>query len=673
MSAVLDRLASLKARIFLALAAILGLVAVVVMAYSMWSVQASGVAVEARSIENVLRMAELAIRGEYRTLLAGKVALVQDRKARFREFDRVVLDTLSGFERLVVDGSLEKHRAMRLALEWLNSIRPVGGEHLLVFDRDGVALVHPDPSMVGSRMDRFTDFKGRPVVEAAWGEVDQYGEAYLIYDWEQVGGALLETRYGHFVAFPPWNWMVASVGDLDTVQAEADARLERFRSELGRTLGKVSVVGDGFVFVFDGDGQLVVPPPAHGRTLTADALPALRGASERGVAVDLSDAQGHALRGWATHVRSLDWYVSAVASNAAMSAPATALVMRQALVFAVGLGLGLVLAWVVASSIARPLARLGEQARGLSGTDFSSATQPPTEPAASSSRRDEIGDLARAFVFMETELYRNVRSLVAVTRERERIEGELGVARDIQLGLLPKVFPAFPERDDIDVHACLISAREIGGDLYDFHLENDAFGFTIGDVAGKGVPAALFMAITKTLMKAASENNVQPGETVREVNEYLSRDNPNAMFVTAFTGLLDCRTGVLRYANGGHNPPVIVRVDGRCEVLKALSGPALGAMDGMEYDSFETRLHPGDILFLYTDGVTEAMNRQDELYGERRLLEVLERSAGADAEYVVTQVIEDVARHAGDAEQSDDITVLVVRFLGQPQAKEKKQ
>lgn len=672
MKSALDRLGSLKARIFIALVAILGLVAVVVMAYSLWSVRASGVASEARSIENVLRMAELAIRGEYRTLLAGKVALVQERKTGFREFDRMVLDTLARFDHLVAEGSLDARRARQLALEWLAGIRPVGGEHFLVFDRDGVALVHPDPSLVGSSLDHFTDFKGRSVVEAAWSEVARYGEAFLIYDWEQVGRDLLDTRYGHFVAFTPWGWMVASVGDLDTVQAEADARLERFRSELGRTLGKVSVVGDGFVFVFDGDGRFVVPPPAHGRPLTADALPTLRQASEHGVAIDLVDAQGQALRGWATHVRSLDWYVSAVVSTAALSAPATALVSRQALVFAAGLGVGLLLAWVVASSIARPLVRLGERARGLPETDFSAAAQPAPDTALTTGRRDEIGDLARAFAFMETELYRNVRSLVDVTRERERIEGELDVARDIQLGLLPKVFPSFPEREDIDVHASLISAREIGGDLYDFRLEDDTFSFTIGDVAGKGVPAALFMAITKTLMQAASENNALPGDAVREVNEHLSRDNPNAMFVTAFTGLLDCRTGVLRYANGGHNPPVIVRADGRCELLDALSGPALGAMDGMDYDSFEARMHPGDLLFLYTDGVTEAMNGQDELYGEARLLALLGRWAGADARHVVAQVVEDVARHAGDAEQSDDITVLVVRLPGPRQAKETK-
>ncbi|MBE9607996.1 SpoIIE family protein phosphatase [Chitinilyticum piscinae] len=656
---------SLKARIFLALAAILGLVACVVMAHSLLAVRESAIVAEQRSVQNVLRMAELAIRSEYHTLLAGKVALVQERKARFREFDRVILQTLAHYQNLATQGQLSEQEARTQALAWLQKIRPVGGEYLLVFDRDGVALVYPEPALLGTQLSGYTDFKGRSVVAAAWDEADRYGETVLIYDWKAVGSNRLVQRYGHFLPFRPWNWMVASVGRVDEVQGEADARLAQFRTELARSLGQVEVSGNGAVVIFDGQGQWVVPPAAANDDIDPRAKTALRAAAGNRDAVHFQGRDGRVMQGWATYVRALDWYVAVAAPEAALTAPARNLVTRQALVFAGGLLLGLLLAWAVASGIARPLVRLGQYAKGLAGADFSAAPVQSMPADLADGRQDEIGALARSFASMETALYRNVRSLVEITGERERIEGELGVARDIQLGLLPKMFPAFPERPEIDLHATLVSAREIGGDLYDFFLTGDTLNFTIGDVAGKGVPAALFMAITKTLMKAAGESCTTPGAAVCQVNDHLARDNPNLMFVTAFNGVLDLHTGELQFANAGHNPPLILRADGRCEILRNISGPALGAFEDMEYASFTEYLQPGDWLLLYTDGVTEAMDAAGQLYGETRLAQLMAAcDTRGNAEQRVNTLMADLATHVGAADQSDDITVLAIRYLG---------
>lgn len=660
---MISRLHALRARIFIAIAAILALVASAVMIYSLVAVREAVIEAEERSVQNVLGMADMAIRNEYRTLLSGKVNLVQERKRQFREFDRTVIETLHWIDSLRARGLMDEPLAQDMARQWLSSIRPTGGEYLMAFDRDGRVFVHPDASLIGTQPVRYTDFKGRNVMEAAWQEIDRYGEAFLLYEWKALGSGEIVPRYGHFVGFIPWDWVIVSVGDMEDVQREADARLERFRRELDRSLSQVRVVGDGFVFVFDGQGQSVVQP-ASSLPLDAATLASLRTAADGGVAVDFTTSDGRDLRAWVKYIRPLDWYVSVVASPAQIAAPAHSLVSRQALVFGGGLALGLLLAWVVASGIAGPLTRLGKHARALSGVDF---TQPEKSIAVGlpTERRDEVGELARAFEFMETELHRNVRSLMEATGERERMEGELGVARDIQLGLLPKLFPAFPDRPDIDVFATLVSAREVGGDLYDFHLVDDELYFTIGDVAGKGVPAALFMAITKTLIKVASDDHKGPGETLRHVNESLAHDNPNAMFVTAINGRLDCRSGRIRYANGGHNPPVIVRRDGRLEMLRKISGPALGAMDGMDFDTFETRLEPGDLLLLYSDGVTEAMDVKHALYGEQRLLALLETCAGKpSADFIVEAIMRSVREHASGAEQSDDITLLALLYRG---------
>lgn len=249
------------------------------------------------------------------------------------------------------------------------------------------------------------------------------------------------------------------------------------------------------------------------------------------------------------------------------------------------------------------------------------------------------------------------------------IRRELDIASTIQQSILPRTFPPFPERRDFDIFAAMLPAREVGGDFYDFFLVDDRrLGVVIGDVSGKGVPAAIFMAISRTLLKSTALQGLSPGECLQHVNHLLCLDNSAEMFVTLFYGLLDTATGELAYSNGGHNPPLILRDDGRVEWLAGTGGMALGILADVRYAAKQTMLQPSDAIFLYTDGITEAMDVSGTLFSDRRLSGVLEQRNGASPDALIRAVVDEVRAHAGDVAQSDDITALCVKRSAEPSA-----
>lgn len=251
-------------------------------------------------------------------------------------------------------------------------------------------------------------------------------------------------------------------------------------------------------------------------------------------------------------------------------------------------------------------------------------------------------------------------------RTKELIEGELRVAREIQMSIVPKIFPPFPERPELDMFAILEPAKEVGGDLYDFFLlDDDHLCFTVGDVSGKGVPASLYMAVTKTLIKAKADIKLGPDEILYRVNNELCEDNDSGMFVTEFLGILTISTGELVFSNGGHNIPYLRRQNGEVAPLPKVPGVALGVMEDFEYFCASVQLEAGDSLVLYTDGVTEAMNPAGELLREERLENILRELNGKTAQEEVGHILHSTRQFMNGANQADDITILVIKYLGQ--------
>ncbi len=251
----------------------------------------------------------------------------------------------------------------------------------------------------------------------------------------------------------------------------------------------------------------------------------------------------------------------------------------------------------------------------------------------------------------------------ATEAEKRQIEGELLVAREIQMSIVPRIFPPFPERFEFEINAVLEPAKEVGGDFYDFFfIDDNHLFFVIGDVSGKGVPASLFMAVTKTLFRVEANLETGPQDVMSRVNNALCRDNDTGMFVTVFCGILDTGTGRVQYANGGHNPPYVVRRNGRIENLSA-GGVALGIIEEVSYKPVEIVLDKNELLVMFTDGVTEAMDRKGNLFTEDRLIETLASYQGIGVEETTENILSAVRSYAAGAAQSDDITILVLKYL----------
>lgn len=267
------------------------------------------------------------------------------------------------------------------------------------------------------------------------------------------------------------------------------------------------------------------------------------------------------------------------------------------------------------------------------------------------------------FVFILNNLINEQKTRAA----KERIESELTIACDIQMGIVPKIFPPFPEIQQIDVYASIEPAKEVGGDLYDFFfIDDDHLCFVIGDVSGKGVSAALFMAVSSTLLKAISKPGMQAEEILYRVNNDLCVDNETSMFVTTFYGILNIRTGEIVYSNAGHNPPYVRRASGAVESLACTNGLALGVMEDFTFARDTMTLLPGDAMFLYTDGVTEAINSRGEFFTDGRLEELLKQTRGASTACDLCQATSRAVHDfAVDAVQSDDITLLVIKYEGE--------
>ena len=256
-------------------------------------------------------------------------------------------------------------------------------------------------------------------------------------------------------------------------------------------------------------------------------------------------------------------------------------------------------------------------------------------------------------------------SLALVEAAKARMQEELNVGRDIQRSMLPRVFPAFPDRKELELYAVLEPALEVGGDLYDFFLLDDhRLCFVIGDVSGNGVPAALFMAMTKIMVKTRAASDPSPASIVTHVNDALSAENDSCMFVTLYLGILNLRDGTLLTTNAGHNPPLLKRRNGQFEWLTAQDGPLVGPMPGIAFKESLIQLGPGDEIFLYTDGVTEADNVRRELFGKDRLKTVLDQSRAVSVIDRIGEVMNAVRGFAGSAPQADDITILGIRYLG---------
>ncbi len=447
----------------------------------------------------------------------------------------------------------------------------------------------------------------------------------------------------------------------------ADVALDWLRAQVGR----ISLYNSGYAFLLSRSGVLLSHP--DNRLVMRESIfsraeqfgsPELRALGRRMIAGEEGFARlpdfilGKPAWVAFAPMRLTGWSMGVIVPEDELFAPLRKLGREVAILGGAGFTALLLVIAAIAAHITRPLSRLAATAAEIAHGNLDA-------PVPLAAGRDEVGALSRSFEQMRLALRDYIADLTATTKAKERLESELKIARNIQMSFLPKKFPPFPEITSFALHADLLPAREVGGDLYDFFLLGPGrLLFLVGDVSGKGVPAALFMAVTKTLIKGNAEQESDPAEILAKVNRELCVDNESMLFVTMFLAILDCDTGELTFSNAGHNPPARIAPDGTVSWLALPRGLFLGVMEDAVYRTATVTLAPGEKLVAFTDGVTEAQNPAQELFGTDRLMDVLSKAASMPPEILDAAVMQAATEYAEDAEQADDITVLTLLYRG---------
>ncbi len=352
------------------------------------------------------------------------------------------------------------------------------------------------------------------------------------------------------------------------------------------------------------------------------------------------------------------WSIGIFFPEAELMGKVAELSRKEAMIAIVGFLLLIPVVLLIARSITGPLRKLAESTRILAAGSLDA-------PLPQIAGDDEVARLAQSFVVMRDDLKAHITMLEVAATSKERIESELRIAQSIQMELVPKTFPPFPDRDDFELYAMMTPAREVGGDFYDFMMPDpDHLWIVIGDVSGKGIAAALFMAVTRTFLRAFFHEEKSPGKVLHRVNNELSRNNEASMFVTLFCGVVHLPSGNFRWANAGHNLPLLLAAGGTATFLPKTRGVVAGAMEDIQFTEAEMTLAAGDSLYLYTDGINEAMNAADQLFGNDRMQEALVRHGQAGCVAMVNGISDELTTFVDGAEQSDDITMLALRYFG---------
>lgn len=644
---------SLRSKLFLLVGFAISFAAVPIILFSRASLLESGMQRERESFVNTVMLVEDSLSVRYLHLLTSEVEAVLESKRNLRQYAAMIRDMLL---------SESEDEVMQSLAQWRKVLMP-GGVYLAFYDRSGNEVLAGDIAKMIMEDGR-QDFKGQSIHSML-----EHRESFSEGQFALVrlpGPGTQEVPV--LVCFMP----VKNLGTLllsdPVADREQSRRLLERRMVLGiqERLDSLELSRGASISIVSADGRVLAGKgmPMEVSSISPDVLKRVRkGEVLEGSTEGAEEPVMYRL----AYFKAMDWYVGASIPLNAIAGPAEALARHLFGVAAALLVLSLLIMLVLTMRIIAPLRLLTRRAGEIAREDFSSERgvgfSANIVEGLPVERTDEVGQLAGAFAHMVKALDENIRRLVDTLAVRQRMQGELNAARDIQMGILPPPNGA-PRSLGYSAAAFLEPAKEVGGDLYDFFTVPDGRqAVVIGDVSDKGVSAALFMSMTVTLVRYALAEGLSCSEAMLRINERLAENNPSCMFVTLFIGLFDPATGRLDYASGAHCPPFVVNPDPSVPVrmLTDTSGPLVGAMQGLDYEACHAVLAPGEYCLLYTDGVSEAMNEKLELFGEERIAAALEHLRDASPDKVLHGVLEAVKAHRGTAGQSDDITMLCFR------------
>ena len=611
---------------------------------------------EHKNLENIKKIILLNVEGKYKNLLLDKLAFIRTRKKQLQSESALLMHSLDLLYQ--ANPGADEAFIKTKALHWLNPL-DISSEIFLA-DASHNIFFHSNDILEGKNLDEIKDVKSKAVSQSINAPGDLFHK-FAVFPCKDLGA----KKIAYLTGLPHWGWTLGVTNDISEIEAETRKKTNDIIKVLKENFNQIKIAQTGSIFLFNHTGDMLIPPgDTYRSSLSFDVIKTLMKQTDQEIPTSIIMGE-KPIHAYASHIKALNWYIAFLVPVEEIKQPASQLTARLSSIIGFIFLIGFFVLSLAVRRFSNPLKMLTKKIKQIPHKDLTTPEVTVNlKKEFYTGRKDEVGALARSFLYMFQELQTSITQLIETTAAKERIESELSVARDIQLGILPKIFPPYPEKEEFDLHAYLEPAREVGGDLYDFFLmDEDHLCISIGDVSDKGVPAALFMAITKTLIKTYAETTRSTAKIITKINGILGKDNPNCMFVTLIVGILNIKTGELQYANAGHNPPIIKSKD-KTFFQKGLSGPMAGAMEGIIFKELSITLTPGDTLFLYTDGVTEAMNSGKELYSDERLLNLLATSKKIGAEQIIEKVNHDLKKFSKEAPQSDDITMLSLIFNG---------
>lgn len=630
--------------------------------------------------KNVLYLIDLNIKGNYNNSVSDKINSIAQYKNILKSRTGLALNMIKQQIQYIDKKELSASNAKNIIKSLVKNSDSNKLGDLFIADANLKIIAHTrsDKLNLGDDISNFVDMKHKTVAEILSLSSSDTDPIINVYNWIEPD-KYTSKQLTCFRKYKRWNWVIGSIINIDDIEVEAEQKVNKIVEELKKTFAEIKIAKTGFAFLFDRNSNLLAITDDNlterfiqatnsytGNSLLQDMTMSIKN-SDGSLLYKSNIIQNEDMISYVHFFKPLGWYVGVTVPISEIKLPAKNIVSKLSSIIVIILLCSIVLtAWLV-SRISKPLNILSEHVKEFSNVDF---TQDNEEHSSiehlSLDNNDEVGRLAESFIFMKKTLRENIKELIRTTAINECIEGELNIAKEIQLGILPKIFPPFPNQKTLDIYASIEPAKEIGGDLYDFYfIGKDKFCFAIGDVSDKGVPAALLMVITKTLIKAAASKKISPADIMIEVNNAIANDNPRTMFVTLIVGILDTKTGRITYSNGGHNPPILITNKGATKYIKKISGPVVGAIREIDYKNLTIDLNPGDALFMYTDGVTESMNTEGKFYSDKKLLSEITKIASKSSEEIIKGIKSDLKTFVGEASQYDDIAMLMIKYKGQ--------
>lgn len=645
---------SLRTKILILMATALALAVIPIIAFTYTDVRKSTTELEYKSFRNVAILVEDSLNTQYINSQSEQINSVLQCKMQLRRITAMVQTMWQDSTHISPE---EREHTLSSLVNSLTQFNV----YLDIFQQDNTLALHQNLIASLIKDTSSTDFKGSNLESILQNPIPHDGKFAVFYTQDRFGEKLPLLVF--CLPTPDSQDIVITALILVDLHAQAAATKHSIIENTQRKLDSLELSNHGFISILSGHGELLAhrgPDNAH----AAELVPELALAQAKKEKHVMYHAENIAKFGSAifniAYIKVLDVYIIVAAPQNEIEASTNKLIHNLVNIALTAVLISLLSTLYFGRRLAEPLRTLTRKTHQLSTVDFGHDNVESVVDDLPTQQGDEVGQLAKAFELMAKDLSRNVRELMDTTSVKERMQGELNAATDIQMGILPAPDTA-PKLHNYEVAPFLEPAKEVGGDLYDFFIAPDGRQVVIiGDVSGKGVPAALFMSMTVTLCRYAISSGMSPAEAMVRINDQLSANNPSCMFVTLFIGLFDPETGILEYANGGHCPPCLVNAndDQPAIYADAMSGPLVGAMDGMDYTTQSITLEKGQRCLLYSDGVTEAMNEDWELFTDPYLLEVMTILRTASPQELVDGVYQAILKHRGNAEPSDDITML---------------